>query len=318
MRSSARPGRRLDAGFGERDLVGMYLGEISKTPLLTAVEEVELAKWIEAGLYAAWLIEQDQVPAGVSLAELDQVIAEGRAAKARFVQANLRLVVSVVRRYRRTGVDMGDLIGEGNLGLVHAVEKFDFRRGHKFSTYATWWIRQAVSRSLDGHQHLIRRPAGLQEEISRVRRAEQQLIAVLGEQPTAVQVADTLGMTADRIEDLRRWAAPVTSLDAPVGQDADSAPFGDFVSGDQAPSPEDILQAAAERQSVRGLLARLDARSARLIRLRYGLDQAEPLSLAETARQLGLSRERIRQLEIKALATLRGAVTGPGRIAVAV
>ncbi|MEV4417831.1 sigma-70 family RNA polymerase sigma factor [Catellatospora sp. NPDC049609] len=296
--------RTLDDGFGQRDLVGMYLAEISRHPLLDAAEEIDLAKRIEAGLYAAWLLDHDPPPAGATRSELRQIVAEGAAAKARFIEGNLRLVVSVVRRYRRAGVDMLDVIQEGNLGLYRAVEKFDYRRGYKFSTYGTWWIRQAIGRNIDAQRFGIRRPADLQEQINRMRKAEHELWHIVGDQPTSAQVADATGMTEQRVADLRRWSASTVSLDAPVTDDS-SATFGEFIVDDHAPGPADIREADEERDLLRQLIDRLDPRSQLLIRLRYGLDIDEPLSLAQTAARLNLSRERIRQLEGKALTTLR-------------
>ncbi|MEV4418081.1 sigma-70 family RNA polymerase sigma factor [Catellatospora sp. NPDC049609] len=295
---------RLDDGFGQRDLIGMYLAEISRHPLLDAAEEVALAKRIEAGLYASWLLEHDHLPTGAARGELEQIAAEGLAAKARFIEANLRLVVSVVRRHRRADVDMLDVIQEGNLGVVHAVEKFDYRRGYKFSTYATWWIRQAIGRTIDAQRFTIRRPADLQAEINWMRKTEHDLWHTLGEQPTCAHIAEATGMTEQRIADLRRWSAGTVSLDAPVAEDS-TATFCEILLDDHAPGPADIHEADEEINHLRQLIGTLDPRSQLLIRLRYGLDTDEPLSITQTAARLNLSRERIRQLEAKALTTLR-------------
>jgi RNA polymerase sigma factor (sigma-70 family) len=288
----------------ERDLVGVYLHEISKTPLLDAATEVALAKDIEAGLYAEHLLDQDELPDRYDEAELKAMVRHGETAKDRFIRANLRLVVSIARRYVRSGMPMLDLIQEGNTGLVRAVEKFDYERGFKFSTYATWWIRQAISRAIAQQERTVRLPVHLVEDVNRMRNVVRQLTRELGTEPELNQVADALGTTIERVAELRRWSQDTVSLDTPVGDDGDTS-LGDLVSDTDAPSPEDVVMAAMERNRIAGLLGHLDDRSAGIMRARYGLEDGREHSLTEVASRFSLSRERIRQLEIQALGRLR-------------
>jgi RNA polymerase sigma factor (sigma-70 family) len=295
---------RTDEVAEERDLVGVYLHEISKTPLLDAATEVALAKDIEAGLYAEHLLEQDKLPDGYDEAELKAMVRRGETAKDRFIRANLRLVVSIARRYVRSGMPMLDLIQEGNTGLVRAVEKFDYERGFKFSTYATWWIRQAISRAIAQQERTVRLPVHLVEDVNRMRNVVRQLTREMGTEPELAQVADALGTTIERVAELRRWSQDTVSLDTPVGDDGDTS-LGDLVSDTDAPSPEDVVMAAMERNRIAGLLGHLDDRSAGIMRARYGLEDGREHSLTEVASRFSLSRERIRQLEIQALGRLR-------------
>jgi RNA polymerase sigma factor (sigma-70 family) len=258
---------RTDEVAEERDLVGVYLHEISRTPLLDAAKEVDLSKAIEAGLYAEHLLDNGEDRRGVSREELERLVADGERAKDLFIRANLRLVVSIARRYVRSGMPMLDLIQEGNTGLVRAVEKFDYVRGYKFSTYATWWIRQAISRAIAQQERTVRLPVHL-------------------------------------VDELTRWAQDTVSLDTPVGDDGDTN-LGDLVADSDAPSPEDVVLTALERQRIEGLLNHLDDRSAGIMRARYGLEDGREHSLTEVASRFSLSRERIRQLEIQALGRLR-------------
>ncbi|GLY96740.1 sigma-70 family RNA polymerase sigma factor [Actinoplanes sp. NBRC 103695] len=295
---------RTDEVAEERDLVGVYLHEISRTPLLDAAREVELSKSIEAGLYAEHLLEEDKIRRGVSREELEQVVTDGRRAKDLFIRANLRLVVSIARRYVRSGMPMLDLIQEGNTGLVRAVEKFDYERGYKFSTYATWWIRQAISRAIAQQERTVRLPVHLVEDVNRMRNVTRQLVRELGADPEPEQVAKALGVTVERVGELTRWAQDTVSLDTPVGDDGDTN-LGDLVADSDAPSPEEIVLTALERSRIEGLLNHLDDRSAGIMRARYGLEDGREHSLTEVASRFSLSRERIRQLEIQALGRLR-------------
>ena len=288
----------------ERDLVGVYLHEISRTPLLDAAREVELSKAIEAGLYAEHLLGEDAVPAGVDRADLEWLVVEGERAKDLFIRANLRLVVSIARRYVRSGMPMLDLIQEGNTGLVRAVEKFDYERGYKFSTYATWWIRQAISRAIAQQERTVRLPVHLVEDVNRMRNVARQLTRELGGDPEPEQIATALGVTVERVNELSRWSQDTVSLDTPVGDDGDTN-LGDLVADSDAPSPEDIVLSGLERQRIEGLLNHLDDRSAGIMRARYGLEDGREHSLTEVASRFSLSRERIRQLEIQALGRLR-------------
>nr|MDT0658439.1 sigma-70 family RNA polymerase sigma factor [Micromonospora sp. DSM 115978] len=295
---------RTDEVAEERDLVGVYLHEISRTPLLDAAAEVELSKSIEAGLYAEHLLDEERVPVGVGREELERLVVEGERAKDLFIRANLRLVVSIARRYVRSGMPMLDLIQEGNTGLVRAVEKFDYERGYKFSTYATWWIRQAISRAIAQQERTVRLPVHLVEDVNRMRNVARQLTRELGMDPEPEQIAASLGVTVERVHELVRWSQDTVSLDTPVGDDGDTN-LGDLVADSDAPSPEEIVLTALERQRIEGLLNHLDDRSAGIMRARYGLEDGREHSLTEVASRFSLSRERIRQLEIQALGRLR-------------
>jgi len=295
---------RTDEVAEERDLVGVYLHEISRTPLLDAAQEVELSRAIEAGLYAEHLLDEGDIPEGVKKSELKLLVSEGERAKDLFIRANLRLVVSIARRYVRSGMPMLDLIQEGNTGLVRAVEKFDYERGYKFSTYATWWVRQAISRAIAQQERTVRLPVHLVEDVNRMRNVQRQLTRELGSDPEPEQVAAALGVPLDRVIELMRWSQDTVSLDTPVGDDGDTN-LGDLVADSDSPSPEDIVLGALERQRIESLLGHLDDRSAGIMRARYGLEDGREHSLTEVASQFSLSRERIRQLEIQALGRLR-------------
>ena len=295
---------RTDEVAEERDLVGVYLHEISKTPLLDAAQEVDLSKNVEAGLYAEYLLELDELPAKWDRDELKAMVRLGETAKDLFIRANLRLVVSIARRYVRSGMPMLDLIQEGNTGLVRAVEKFDYERGFKFSTYATWWIRQAISRAIAQQERTVRLPVHLVEDVNRMRNVVRQLTRELGGEPEVIQIANALGVTAERVVELKRWSQDTVSLDTPVGDDGDTS-LGDLVSDNDSPSPEDVVVASMERTRIAGLLGHLDDRSAGIMRARYGLEDGREHSLTEVASRFSLSRERIRQLEIQALGRLR-------------
>jgi RNA polymerase sigma factor (sigma-70 family) len=295
---------RTDEVAEERDLVGVYLHEISKTSLLDAAQEVDLAKAIEAGLYARTLLDEDRIPEGVTEAELTRLVNEGEEAKDRFIRANLRLVVSIARRYVRSGMPMLDLIQEGNTGLVRAVEKFDYVRGYKFSTYATWWIRQAISRAIAQQERTVRLPVHLVEDVNRMRGVVRQLTRELGTDPEPEQVAAAMDVPVERVRELVRWSQDTVSLDTPIGDDGDTN-LGDLVADSDEPSPEEVVLAALERTRIEGLLNHLDNRSAGIMRARYGLEDGREHSLTEVATRFSLSRERIRQLEIQALGRLR-------------
>jgi len=304
-----KPVLRTDEGAEERDLVGVYLHEISKTPLLDAAAEVDLSKAIEAGLYAEQLLDPEKtdtvkVPDGTTEEELRRLVTDGEDAKDRFIRANLRLVVSIARRYVRSGMPMLDLIQEGNTGLVRAVEKFDYLRGYKFSTYATWWIRQAISRAIAQQERTVRLPVHLVEDVNRMRNVARQLTRELGSEPEPEQIAVSMDVTVERVRELMRWSQDTVSLDTPVGDDGDTN-LGDLVADSDAPSPEELVLAALERSRIEGLLNHLDDRSAGIMRARYGLEDGREHSLTEVATRFSLSRERIRQLEIQALGRLR-------------
>ncbi|GAA1025978.1 sigma-70 family RNA polymerase sigma factor [Virgisporangium ochraceum] len=305
---------RTDEVAEERDLVGVYLHEISRTPLLDAAAEVRLAKAVEAGLYAEHLLGQGALPSGLSRDELERLVAEGEQAKDQFIRANLRLVVSIARRYVRSGMPMLDLIQEGNTGLVRAVEKFDYVRGYKFSTYATWWIRQAISRAIAQQERTVRLPVHLVEDVNRMRSAARQYTREHGSDPEPEQLAQALQVPVERVLELIRWSQDTVSLDTPVGDDGDTN-LGDLVADTDAPSPEDVVLSMLERQRIEGLLNHLDDRSAGIMRARYGLEDGREHSLTEVATRFSLSRERIRQLEIQALGRLRELARAEGMAA---
>ncbi|WP_232822853.1 sigma-70 family RNA polymerase sigma factor [Glycomyces dulcitolivorans] len=288
----------------ERDLVGVYLHEISKTALLDAAAEVDLAKAVEAGLFAKHLLGEGDTFGDATEKELKRLIEDGARAKEQFIKANLRLVVSIARRYVRSGMPMLDLIQEGNTGLVRAVEKFDYARGFKFSTYATWWIRQAISRAIAQQERTVRLPVHLVEDVNRMRNVTRQLTRELGGDPEPDQVAAALGVTVERVNELIRWSQDTVSLDTPIGDDGDTN-LGDLVADSDEPSPEDVVLAGMERQRIEMMLNHLDERSAGIVKARYGLEDGREHSLTEVAHRFHLSRERIRQLEIQALARLK-------------
>ncbi|MFC4335717.1 sigma-70 family RNA polymerase sigma factor [Salininema proteolyticum] len=288
----------------ERDLVGVYLHEISRTPLLDAAAEVDLAKAIEGGLYAHYLLKEGKAHDDASDKDLNRLVQEGARAKEQFIKANLRLVVSIARRYVRSGMPMLDLIQEGNTGLVRAVEKFDYARGYKFSTYATWWIRQAISRAIAQQERTVRLPVHLVEDVNRMRNVTRQLTRELGGDPDPEQVAKALGVTVERVNELIRWSQDTVSLDTPIGDDGDTN-LGDLVADSDEPGPEELVLAGLERQRIEMMLNHLDERSAGIVKARYGLEDGREHSLTEVAHRFHLSRERIRQLEIQALARLK-------------
>jgi len=288
----------------ERDLVGVYLHEISKTPLLDAAAEVDLAKAIEASLFAKHLLGEGETFGDATEKDLKRLVEDGAKAKEQFIKANLRLVVSIARRYVRSGMPMLDLIQEGNTGLVRAVEKFDYQRGFKFSTYATWWIRQAISRAIAQQERTVRLPVHLVEDVNRMRNVTRQLTRELGGDPEPDQVAAALGVTVERVRELIRWSQDTVSLDTPIGDDGDTN-LGDLVADSDEPSPEDVVLAGMERQRIEMMLNHLDERSAGIVKARYGLEDGREHSLTEVAHRFHLSRERIRQLEIQALARLK-------------
>ncbi|MDA1385771.1 sigma-70 family RNA polymerase sigma factor [Glycomyces sp. NPDC049804] len=304
MEQTTTPTLTTEEVAEERDLVGVYLHEISKTPLLDAAAEVDLAKAVEAGLFAKHLLGEGETFGDATEKDLKRLVEDGAKAKEQFIKANLRLVVSIARRYVRSGMPMLDLIQEGNTGLVRAVEKFDYQRGFKFSTYATWWIRQAISRAIAQQERTVRLPVHLVEDVNRMRNVTRQLTRELGGDPEPDQVAKALGVTVERVNELIRWSQDTVSLDTPIGDDGDTN-LGDLVADSDEPSPEDVVLAGMERQRIEMMLNHLDERSAGIVKARYGLEDGREHSLTEVAHRFHLSRERIRQLEIQALARLK-------------
>jgi RNA polymerase sigma factor (sigma-70 family) len=287
------------------DLVRAYLNGIGRTRLLTAVEEVDLAKRIEAGLFAdEKLAFIEDLPAGLRT-DLATIATEGRAAKDRLLEANLRLVVSIAKRYTGRGMAFLDLIQEGNLGLIRAVEKFDYAKGYKFSTYATWWIRQAITRAMADQSRTIRIPVHMVEQVNRMVRARRDLAVTLGREPNVAEVAVAMGVQEFTVIELISFDREPVSLDQAVGEDGESA-LGDFVVGvDARQEPADTVSQGMLRDDVEIVLATLSQREQAVIRLRFGLDDGRQRTLDEVGREFGLSRERIRQIEKVTLLKLR-------------
>jgi len=288
----------------DRDLVGMYLDEIARTPLLDAAQEVELSLRIEAGVYAAHLLHERALPEGITEEELRVVIQDGDRAKDVFIRSNLRLVVAVARRYPRSGLPLLDLIQEGNAGLVRAVEKFDYAKGYKFSTYATWWIRQAITRSIADQSRTIRLPVHLVEELGRIRRVQREKSKELGREADPAEIAAELGSNEARVKDVLDWARDPVSLNMAVDDEGETQ-FGDLVEDTAAVSPEDAVMVMLRREELDDLIGRLDDRTASIIRSRYGMEDGRERTLTEVGKQHGLTRERIRQIEKHALAELK-------------
>ncbi len=291
------------------DLVRAYLNGIGKTKLLTAEQEVDLAKRIEAGLLAEerlTLAHDEGRDLDQQLrADLHTVMNEGRAAKNHLLEANLRLVVSIAKRYTGRGLAFLDLIQEGNLGLIRAVEKFDYTKGYKFSTYATWWIRQAITRAMADQARTIRIPVHMVEQVNRMVRARRDLATNLGREPSVAEVAQALGLEEYQVLELISYDREPVSLDQAVGEDGESA-LGDFVARiDPRDEPADAVSHGMLRSDVAIVLATLSQREQEVIRLRFGLDDGRQRTLDEVGREFGLSRERIRQIEKITLHKLR-------------
>jgi RNA polymerase primary sigma factor len=283
----------------DSDLLGVYLQQIGRTPLLTAAEEVELAKRVEAGLYAAHLLA-----GGADRPGLDLVRREGVLAKDQLIRANLRLVVAVAKRYVRRGLPLLDLIQEGNLGLIRAVEKFDHKRGYKFSTYGMWWIRQAIERGINDTGRTVRLPVHVAEELTRLARLRRRLAADLGREPADEEVAAAAGRTPAEISGLRRMALETVSLDLPVGEKGEHR-VGDLIADGDALQIHEQTELRAMTAELMEELELLPAREVYVLTLRYGLAGQRVRSYREIAETLGLTRERIRQLEKQALRRLR-------------
>ncbi|MGY0002560.1 RNA polymerase sigma factor SigB [Micromonospora sp. I033] len=287
------------------DLVRAYLNGIGRTKLLTAAQEVELSKRIEAGLFAEEKLATCTPVSAELHADLALIAAEGRAAKDHLLEANLRLVVSIAKRYTGRGMAFLDLIQEGNLGLIRAVEKFDYTKGYKFSTYATWWIRQAITRAMADQARTIRIPVHMVEQVNRMVRVRRELSVTLGREPTVAEVATALDIPEFQVIELISYDREPVSLDQTVGEDGESA-LGDFVAAvDPNADPGDAAGDGELRNEVRIVLATLSQREQAVIRLRFGLDDGRQRTLDEVGREFGLSRERIRQIEKVTLLKLR-------------
>lgn len=296
--------RVADTSGPSSDLFRQYLREIGRIPLLTAAEEVDLARRVEAGLFAEEkLLNAPDLESQLAI-DLDRLVVMGRMAKRRLIEANLRLVVSVAKRYVGRGLTMLDLVQEGNLGLIRAVEKFDYARGYKFSTYATWWIRQAMSRALADQARTIRVPVHVVELINRVVRVQRRMLQERGYEPTPEEVAAHLDLAPERVSEVLRLAQEPVSLHAPVGEEDDVA-LGDLIEDGDATSPVESAAFLLLREHLEAVLSTLGERERKVVQLRYGLADGRPRTLEEIGRIFGVTRERIRQIESKTLNKLR-------------
>ncbi|MGW7432051.1 sigma-70 family RNA polymerase sigma factor [Streptomyces sp. NPDC054861] len=316
--SRASSVRAVGGEIADRDLVGMYLDEIARTPLLDAAKEVELSQDIEAGVYARQILEGEveSEAGGASREELEVLVAAGERAKDLFIKSNLRLVVAVARRYPRSGLPLLDLIQEGNAGLVRAVEKFDYAKGFKFSTYATWWIRQAITRSIADQSRTIRLPVHLVEELGRIRRVQREFNRENGREPEPAEIAAELGSTPERVVDVMDWARDPVSLNMSV-DDQGETQFGDLLEDTSAISPEQSVLTLLRSEELDDLIDKLDHRTASIIRMRYGIEDGRERTLTEVGKEHGLTRERIRQIEKHALLELKKMARDTGFDAVA-
>ena len=292
----------------EEDLVRLYLTDIGQYPLLTKDDEVRLAQQIERGVEARAGIEENKkgtTPA--KKRELRRAARDGEEAERTFVQSNLRLVVSIAKKYQASGLPLLDLIQEGNLGLMHAVEKFDWRKGFKFSTYATWWIRQAITRAIADQARTIRIPVHMVETINKLLRTQRRMTQELNREPTIEELASELEMEPDKVEYVIKIKQDITSLDAGVGRDdgEDDTVLGDFIEDEDAASPEDSAANQLLKEQVQSILDVLTEREQKILKMRFGLDNGKSHTLEEVGQEFSVTRERIRQIEAKALAKLR-------------
>jgi RNA polymerase primary sigma factor len=298
-----------DAGYQQAldtdDVVGLYLKEAGRVPLLTADEEIALAKRMETGQFAMEQLRDGKDGLSAEdVSRLETLIEDSRAAQEYLIRANSRLVISVAKKYIGRGVHFLDLIQEGNIGLIRAARKFEYQRGHKFSTYATWWIRQAVSRAVADQGRTIRVPVHMGDQINRLRRVSTRLTQELGREPTTDELADALQTTPDKIRNLMEISRRPISLETPIEEDADSE-FGDFIEDKSSPEPPEVVTQNLLREHLMQVLARLPEREAHILQLRYGLLDGKTHTLEEVGRQIGVTRERVRQLEAQALNRLR-------------
>jgi RNA polymerase primary sigma factor len=294
---------------GTSDLVRIYLREIGKVPLLTAQDEVELAKAVEAGLFAQEMLHGGckVTTAGANGVELAMIAEQGERARQRLIESNLRLVVSIAKRYIGRGMVFLDLIQEGNLGLIRAVEKFDYTKGYKFSTYATWWIRQAITRAIADQARTIRIPVHMVETINKMARIQRQLHQDLGREPTPAEVAAEMGILVERVAEIQRVAQEPVSLQAPIGEE--DSDLGDFIEDADAVVPMEAAAFMMLQDQLERVLDTLSPREQRIIQMRFGLIDGHPRTLEEVGKDFGVTRERIRQIESKTLVKLRH----PGR-----
>jgi len=285
------------------DTVGLYLSQVGRVPLLTRDEEVDLAKRIERGRSARRELASQTVSAA-RRAKLEAWIEDGMAAREHLIMANSRLVISVAKKYVGRGVPMLDLIQEGHVGLMRAVKKFDYRRGHKFSTYATWWIRQAVTRLVADHGRTIRIPVHMGDRINRLLRTRHRLTQELGRDPNREELAESLGVTPQDVDYMLRVAQRPLSLERPTEMDSDAV-IGDFIEDEESPAPEEITVQEILEERVHAMLEMLPHREALVLKLRYGLENGRVHTLKEIGQKMGITRERVRQIEAQALRRLR-------------
>ena len=297
------PEQQVMSAGATADPVKDYLKQIGKVALLNAVQEVELAKRIEAGLFAEERLTEKKVKAK-DREDFDWIIADGRRAKNHLLEANLRLVVSLAKRYTGRGMLFLDLIQEGNLGLIRAVEKFDYTKGYKFSTYATWWIKQAITRAMADQARSIRIPVHMVEVINKLARVQRQMLQDLGREPTPEELAKELDMTPEKVVEVQKYGREPISLHTPLGEDGDSE-FGDLIEDSEAVVPADAVNFTLLQEQLNDVLDTLSEREAGVVSMRFGLTDGQPKTLDEIGKVYGVTRERIRQIESKTMSKLR-------------
>ena len=298
------PVQQVTQAGATADPVKDYLKQIGKVPLLNAEQEVELAKRIEAGLFAEEKLNSGKKIAVRLKSDLEWIAEDGRRAKNHLLEANLRLVVSLAKRYTGRGMLFLDLIQEGNLGLIRAVEKFDYTKGYKFSTYATWWIRQAITRAMADQARTIRIPVHMVEVINKLARVQRQMLQDLGREPTPEELAAELDMTPEKVVEVQKYGREPISLHTPLGEDGDSE-FGDLIEDSEAIVPSDAVSFTLLQEQLESVLDTLSDREAGVVRMRFGLTDGQPKTLDEIGKVYGVTRERIRQIESKTMSKLR-------------
>jgi RNA polymerase primary sigma factor len=299
------PAQQVVTAGATADPVKDYLKQIGKVALLNAAQEVELAERIEAGLYAEQQLKRDESIVRTKKGrELGMIVEDGRAAKDHLLEANLRLVVSLAKRYTGRGMLFLDLIQEGNLGLIRAVEKFDYTKGYKFSTYATWWIRQAITRAMADQARTIRIPVHMVEVINKLARVQRQMLQDLGREPTPEELAKELDMTPEKVVEVQKYGREPISLHTPLGEDGDSE-FGDLIEDSEAIVPADAVSFTLLQEQLHSVLDTLSEREAGVVSMRFGLEDGQPKTLDEIGKVYGVTRERIRQIESKTMSKLR-------------
>jgi len=301
---SDEPVQTVTVAGATADPVKDYLKQIGKVPLLNAEQEVELAKRIEAGLFAEEILATQKIKKASERADLQWIARDGQRAKTHLLEANLRLVVSLAKRYTGRGMLFLDLIQEGNLGLIRAVEKFDYTKGYKFSTYATWWIRQAITRAMADQARTIRIPVHMVEVINKLARVQRQMLQDLGREPTPEELARELDMTPEKVVEVQKYGREPISLHTPLGEEGDSE-FGDLIEDSEAIVPSDAVSFTLLQEQLESVLMTLQEREAGVVRMRFGLTDGQPKTLDEIGKVYGVTRERIRQIESKTMSKLR-------------